>query len=441
MIRSLFVVLYISFISINSYSQDIFKIIGGQESYVMSFKLVNNLIVIPIKVNGNDLNFLLDTGVNNSIMFNLDIRDSLKLKNIQKVRLRGLGEGDYLDAFKSTQNLFRIGKIANGNHMIYLIPGKEFELSSSLGMNISGIIGGDLFRDFIIEINYSSKRIKFFDPQHYIYKLCKKCETFELEFYNSKPYINLSVQNKDLVKTNVKLLIDSGGSDALWLFEKSSDKINIPEKYFQDYLGKGLSGNIYGKRSKINKIIIGDYFFVNANVAYPDSSSIESAYKHKERNGSLGSDILKRFRIVYDYPNKKITFKKKSSFYNEPFLYNMSGIELSYSGDMLVKERQSAISRDNNSQRTSSAVEIVYNYVYAFKKSYQIVEIRRDSPAHKAGLLIGDTLLQINGKPAYNYKLPEIIHMFSNKEGKQIKLLIDRDGSVIPFKFRLEKML
>jgi len=441
MIRSLFVVLYISFISINSYSQDTFKIIGGQESYVMNFKLVNNLIVIPIKVNGNNLNFLLDTGVNNSIMFNLDIKDSLKLKNIQKVRLRGLGEGDYLDAFKSTQNLFRIGRITNGNHMIYLIPGKEFELSSSLGMNISGIVGGDLFRDFIVEVNYSSKRIKFFDPQHYSYKLCKKCETFDLEFYKSKPYIDLKVQNKDLVKTDVKLLIDSGGSDALWLFEKSSDKIKIPEKYYQDYLGKGLSGNIYGKRSKITKIIIGDYFFTDANVAYPDSSSIESAYKNKKRNGSLGSEILKRFRIVYDYPNKKITFKKKSSYFNDPFLYNMSGIELSYSGDMLVRERQSTVTRDNVGQKNSSAVEIVYNYVYAFKKSYQIVEIRRDSPAHKAGLLIGDTMLQINGKPAYNYKLPEIIHMFSHKEGKQIKLLIDRDGSIIPFKFRLKKML
>ena len=441
MLRSLFIVLCTFFISVNCYSQDTFKIIGGQESYAMSFKLINNLIIIPVKVNSSELNFLLDTGVNNTIMFNLSVEDSLKLKNTQKIRLRGLGEGDYIDAIKSTNNQFRIGKIANGYHMIYLIPGKEFDLSSSLGVNINGIIGGDLFRDFIVDINYTTKRLKLYNPNNYIYKRCKKCQIFDLDFYKNKPYINLIVQSKDNVKTEVKLLIDSGASDALWLFDKSSEKIKGPEKYFRDYLGKGLSGNIYGKRSRIEKIIIGDYFFTNANVSYPDSIAIKSVYKHKERNGTLGSELLKRFRVVLDYPAKKITFKKKSTHFNSPFLYNMSGIELSYSGEMLVRERQSSLYGGSNKNGTSTAVEIVYDYVYAFKQSYQISVIRKDSPAYRAGLLLGDVILQINGKPAYSYKLQEITHMFSAKENKRIKLLIDRDGEVLPYSFRLEKML
>ncbi len=441
MLKRVFIVLCAFFISVNCYSQDTFKIIGGQESHSMRFELINNLIIIPVKVNGSELNFLLDTGVNNTIMFNLSLKDSLKLRNTKKIRLRGLGEGDYIDAIKSTNNVFRIGKIVNGYHMIYLIPGKEFDLSANLGVNINGIIGGDLFHDFIIDINYTTKRLKLYNPNSYIYKKCKKCQTFELDFYKNKPYINIAVQSKDDVKTDVKLLIDSGASDALWLFERSSKKIKVPEKYFIDYLGKGLSGNIYGKRGKIDKIIIGDYFFTNANVSYPDSSSIASAYKHKERNGTLGSELLKKFRVIFDYPAKKITFKKKSVYFNAPFLYNMSGIELTYSGNMLVREKQSSIYGGSNKQGTSSAVEIVYNYVYAFKQSYQIAVIRKNSPANKAGLLVGDVILQINGKPAFNYKLQEIIHMFSAKEGKQIRLLIDRGGEVLTYSFRLKKIL
>jgi hypothetical protein len=443
MLRSVFIVICTFFISVNCYSQDTFKVIGGQESHVMPFKMVNNLIVIPIKVNGSELNFLLDTGVNNTIMFNLSIKDSLKLRNTKKIRLRGLGEGDYIDAIKSTNNQFRIGKIVNGYHMLYLIPGKEFNLSSTLGININGIIGSDLFHDFIIDINYNTKKLKFYKPSSYIYKRCKKCQTFDLDFYKNKPYINVVIQFKDNVKTDVKLLIDSGGSDALWLFEKSNKKIKVPKKYFIDYLGKGLSGNIYGKRSKIDKIIIGNYILNNANVAYPDSISIKTVYKYKERNGTLGADLLKRFRVVFDYPAKKITFKKKSTYFNAPFLYNMSGIELTYSGDMLVRERQSSlygggINRKNSS---SSTIEIVYNYVYAFKQSYQISIIRKDSPAYRAGLLVEDVILQINGKPAYNYKMQEIMYILSVKEGKQIRLLIDRDGEVLSYSFRLEKML
>ena len=106
-------ILYLVFIfcSNQAFAQDKFNIVGKNKSYSMPFKMVNNLIIIPIEVNGGTLDFLLDTGVNNSIMFNLSVEDSLKLKEIEKIRLRGLGVGDYIDAIKSNNNVFKIGKI------------------------------------------------------------------------------------------------------------------------------------------------------------------------------------------------------------------------------------------------------------------------------------------------------------------------------------------
>jgi len=423
------------------FSQDKFRIAHDQNSHSASFKLIHNIIILPIEVNGSELNFLLDTGVANSIMFNLSAEDSLRLRDREKIRLRGLGEGGYIDAIRSSNNTFKFGKVVNTNHMIYLIPGNEFELSSHMGIDINGIIGGDLFRDFIVDINYTTKRIKFNKPESYFYKKCKKCQTFDLEFYKEKPYLNIIVQSDNEQPIPVKLLIDSGGGDTLWLFDKSSDDIEIPERNFEDYLGRGLSGNIYGKRSKIGKIEIGDFIFNDANVAYPDSSSIEKAYQHAERNGSLASEILKRFRLIIDYPNKKITFAKKSKYFNDAFLYNMSGIELSYSGSMLVKERDNSVPLGVFNDAESTTIELVYKYVYAFKQSFEIVHLRKDSPAHKAGLQIKDVILQINGKPAYDHKLEEIIHILSTKPNKLIKLIIDRDGEVLSYSFRLENVL
>ncbi len=425
----------------SSFAQDEFRFLQGQDSHTLSFKFINNLIVLPIEVNGHELNFLVDTGVANSIMFNLSVEDSLRLKNTEKIRLRGLGEGGYIDAIRSSNNYFKIGKVVNGNHMIYLIPGKEFELSSHMGININGIIGGDLFRDFIVDINYTTKRIKFYKHESYNYKTCKKCKAFDLEFYKEKPYINIAVQSNNDEQFDVKLLIDLGGGDTLWLFDKSDEKITVPEKSFDDYLGKGLSGNIYGKRSKIGKIIIGEYIFYEANVAYPNLSSIEKAYQFTERNGSLASEILKRFRIIIDYPHKKITFVKKSKYYKDSFLHNLSGIELAYSGKMLVEEKQNSNSESMQPNAEYTTIEFVYKYVYAFKQSYEIVHIRKDSPGYKAGLLIGDVILQINGKPAYDHKLEEIIHIFSTKPDKRINLLVDRNGEVLTYSFRLENVL
>jgi len=422
-IRGLHVVLML-FIVLNSYSQDRFNILGGKDSYTLSFKLMNNLIIIPIEVNGEELNFLLDTGVDNSLLLNLELKDSLNLKNVEKIRLRGLGEGEYLDAIKSRNNTLKLGRIFNNKHIVYAIYSKEFDLSSRLGVDINGIIGGDLFRDFIVEVNYNSKRIKFSNLDTYKYKKCKRCEDFDLHFHKNKPYIYATVDVGK--KIPVKLLIDSGGSGALWLFDQSSIDISIPENHFNDYLGRGLSGNTYGKRSKIKKISLGNYTLMNANVAYPNFSSIEDAYKHVDRNGSIGSEILKRFLIIYDYPNKKLTIKRPSKYYKAPFLYNMSGIELAYSGSKLVKERQTTmLDKGDTNSNDQSTVQLLYSYVYALKSSYRITELSKDSPVALAGLLKDDMLLKINGNAAYNYKLQEITYLFSSKEGKKIKLLVE----------------
>jgi len=420
-------------------SQDNFHINGRSKQESMSFKMINNLIVLPVNVNGSTLNFLLDTGVNNTIMFNLKVEDSLKLKETEKIKLSGLGQGTYIDAVRSKANVFSLGAIRNASHMIYLIPGKEFDLSSKMGITINGIIGGDLFRDFVVDINYSTKRIKFHVPKTYNYRKCKKCQIYDLHFYRKKPYLYLTVETSTTEKIDAKLLIDLGGSDALWLFDRSSEKIKIPEEHFEDYLGKGLSGNIYGKRSKIDKISLGNYIFVSANVAYPDSSSIEKVYEHKERNGTLGSEILKRFKLIIDYPNKRITFKNPSSYFNDPFVYNMSGIELSHNGSMVVPERKEDFKQGG--EINSSTIHLLYSYIYALKPSYVISEVRKNSPAFEVGLKPGDVVLKINNRNSYSYKLEEIIHMFSTKEGKKIRLVVSRDGVELVFGFELRKIL
>lgn len=424
----------------NTFSQDKFLLESNLKKNTISFKMVNDLMIIPVEVNGSKLSFLLDTGVNNTLMFNLSVEDSLKLKDTRKIKIRGLGEGNYINAVQSKNNTFKIGKVVNKNHMTFLIPGKEFDLSARLGVDINGIIGGDLFRDMIIEVNYSKKRIKFHNPQKYVYKKCKRCEEFNLTFHKGKPYVDIKVKDKNKL-IDTKLLIDTGGSKTVWLFDKSSDAITLPKKYFNDFLGRGLSGNIYGRRSKIDEVIIGKHIFKDANVAYPDSLSIATAYDYKERNGSLGAGILKRFKVLFDYKDKKIVFKRKSRFYKDPFAYNKSGLELIHGGSMLVKNtKPSDATLTLGGSSDKPIVQVVSEYVYDFKPVFAIAHIRENSPAAKAGLLEKDILLEINGKRAYNYKLEEIIHLFSQEEGKKIRLLIERNGVKMLYEFRLKNM-
>ena len=86
MYRKYLLFLIFSFSSILSiYSQKGFRF--QERSKIkqrVSFRLINNLIVIPVEINGQELSFILDTGVNKTIIFNLSKSDSIGLQNPKK---------------------------------------------------------------------------------------------------------------------------------------------------------------------------------------------------------------------------------------------------------------------------------------------------------------------------------------------------------------------
>ena len=148
---------FIFFLSLNISAQREFKLVDGLKKQSISFKMLSNLIVLPINVNGRGLNFILDSGVGSTILFNLNPSDSLNLRNIQKLKLQGLGQGGAVEAILSRGNELSLGSIRSENQKVYVIFNDSFDLSSKLGITIHGIIGYELLKDFIVRINYSSK--------------------------------------------------------------------------------------------------------------------------------------------------------------------------------------------------------------------------------------------------------------------------------------------
>ncbi len=404
------------------------------------FRLVNNLIIIPVTVNGTELSFILDSGVGSPILFNLSNQDSVQINNVSEIRIKGLGQGKPIDALSSNGNVFQLKKLVNRNQPLYVVMDRGLNFSPALGIPIHGIIGYDLFNDFIVDINYAKKIIKFHDPRFYRYKKGRQEKTLALEVKGKKAYINGNVHLSGTGNVPVKLLLDTGSSDAIWLFE--DEDLGIPDKNYDDFLGMGLSGHVFGKRTMVNSLSLGGFTLKNAKAAFPNKESFNNVKSFGDRNGSIGGEMLKRFNFVFDYPNNKVSLRKNKNF-SIPFQYNMSGIDLQHNGVRYISE-SIADSRGVVQKKGKSFgdVQILLENRTRISLVPEIIVsgIRAGSPADEAGLKAGDIILAVNGKSIHRYKLQEVLQMLNEKDGKKIKVQIARRQNNLLFSFVLKHM-
>lgn len=435
-----FVFLLVSFYGL---AQDKMFFTGGKQKQRISFDFTANLIVLSAELNGKEVNLVLDSGSSKTIIFGVKNSDSLQLNESKKIQLRGLGKGKPIAGIISKNNQIRIKSILGVNQTVYVVLDDKFDLSSKIGKTIHGIIGYNLLKSFVTDINYASKRITFYNPDTYKPKKSKKYKSFDIIFHDKKPYVFGKISLPNHEEKQVKLLVDSGSSDALWLFENEAEGIRTPKIFFNDKLGEGLSGSIMGKRSKITSFKLGSYVFNRPTTAFLDSVASSFARKVKDRNGSIGSRILKRFRLIIDYPHQKIYLKKTRNFDKE-FKYNRAGMEVAYFGKMLTHQKyifQNTLTGGEEDSGTSQSNSLSYDYKYVFKPLYGINHIRPNSPADLAGLKVNDILIEINGKPAHTYKIEHIIALFYGDVGDLVELLVERRGGNFQYKFKLEKLL
>lgn len=405
------------------------------------FDFSNNLIIIDAQINGVTLKFILDTGTEKNILFSFPQNDSIVLYNPIKTKIAGVGNGKPLDVIISNKNHFQINEFKDNDFSILIFNESNVNFLSRLGKEVNGIIGSDFFKNRLIEINFEKKKIFIHKEHNYIKnRKFRKYSKLKLDVVHNKPYLTLnSIFDKEQIP--LKLLIDTGLTDGLWLFK--NNLINEPKKYIKDYLGFGLAGDILGKRSRVSQIVLSQFEFNDVLVTFPDSTAFENINIIEGRNGSFGIELLKRFHLFMDYKNETM-YLRKNKFFNTPFHYNMSGIEIQHAGIEMVKEKVLF----NSSGNEINALEFVYDnpelrftYKYVFKPFYIISNIRENSPAHLAGLLVNDKILKINKKESNQYSIEKIRDILLSEEGKKIKMEVERDEKIIKVEFILKKII
>ncbi len=419
------------------FSQDGF-VISNPKKTTIPFQLINNLIFIPVNINGVDLTFLLDSGVNETILFSLDQKE-VNFNNVEKINFSGLGESINIEGLKSENNIVNIGKdYKDSQHLVFIILNESINFSSHVGIPVNGIIGYHFFKNHPIEINYTSKKIIIYNNEKTFAQRQKRFSEFPITIEGNKPYIMAEMEMTDQ-KVNSKMLLDLGNSDAVWLFPKVIEDFEYNRPNIEDYLGRGFNGDIFGKRSRIHSLSLGKYEFEQPLSAMPDEFSIQNLKIVPNRKGSIGSDILRRFTVIFDYPGKKLYLKRNKNYF-DPFQFNSSGLDILQDGmtwekDLVTFETKKTVFSEGNLQNESPE-KFLYNFV--LKPKFTVAGCRKDSPCFKAGIRKNDQLISIDKKTVGNMSMQTINDYFKQEDGKKIYLQIERNDQLLNITLTLQ---
>jgi hypothetical protein len=378
---------------------------GNRRRINIPIEVYNNLVVVPVMLNNSvPLKFILDTGVRSTILIEKTYTDLLGVQYSRKITLYGVGNNKTVEAYVATNVSIELPGLDGAGQSMLVLEEDYLNLRNHLGTEVHGIIGYDVFSRFVVEINYQRNLLTLHKPL--FYKPRPRDKAIDLEVYDTKPYVQIPLQLNDTVGIQAKLMIDTGASHALVLHTDSHERITLPGQNIETKLGRGLAGEIEGHLARIDGVQLSDYALSDVIVSYPDDATYSDSLFVAERNGTIGGEMLRKFRVVIDFFGEKI-YLRKNARYKKPFDYNMSGIEFSARGNDL--------------------------------NTFVIYDVRKYSPAHHAEVMPGDTILQINSLESDRLELSNIYSMLNRKAGKRVRLKLRRNGQILSKEFWLRK--
>ena len=433
---------FILFVFINSTlisAQEIgLQLSDNVKSETISFQLIKNLVVIPVNLNGHKMNFIVDSGLRETILLS-QFNDALDHKTLKQINLKGLGNtGEGTIGYYSSSNMLTIGK----NYFSFKIPivviqDEKFNLFSRLGIDVHGIIGYEFFRNYPIKIDYVKQKITIYKTLENNKKL-KKYTVNELEISpEKKPFVRIDFSHqKEYLQQ--KMLIDIGNSDGLWLFKTQFDDLAQPNQVFFDELGRGFNGTVSGERGTINQVSLGKSTFKNPLIAIPDPNSIQFINVKNERKGSIGNEILRRFTIILDYNQNKLYYKPNKN-YDDAFHYNRSGLTIVHDSFEWDNSEITMNYKGNNStEKENIGLTQKMNYQIVLKPVYKIEHVRKNSNAELAGLKANDQLIKLNHKKVEKMSLSDIENFMREHEYETITIEILRNNQPKNIEFKLD---
>lgn len=371
------------------------------------FEYINGFIVIEVLFNQTfPLKFIVDTGAGNTIISKKEIVALFNLPYGRTFEVYGADLSTVLYAHLVKSVHLSSANLIAPNQDILVLEEDYFDFQRITGLDIHGVLGADMFRQHVVQIDYRKRELTIYKSKSKKLKY-KGYEEMDLVIQKSKPYIVAHTELLNKTTIDTKLLIDTGAATALLLDTNSDESMTLPENIIPGSLGFGLGGHIQGYIGRVNSLKFGS-FKLDGVVCRFQEVPKDTIGNLIARNGIIGNYILDRFSVIIDYPEQRFHIKPVRRW-KRKFSFDKSGINF---------------------------ISVGLN-----ERTYYVNTVLEGSPADLAGIEAGDVIQQINNIPNALLSFNSINRILHAKAGKKVKFKIKRENDIIKTKFRLKDLI
>jgi hypothetical protein len=373
------------------------------QALTVPFELYDNFVFLQVRVNGSEpRSFLLDTGASTSFL-NETLADSLSLV-LKRQHGSNIGAGESSTKLAFAKNIvLSLAGVDLPAQTVAVVPLAKLE--SKIGHGIGGIVGADLFKRYVVTIDYAVNGITLGDPNAFAYHGKGEVITFRLS--GNRPFFKAAVTPISATPIEAEFVIDTGDNSTVTFHTPFVKKHNLlaSSQTLIPHVSQGLSGESRSWRGRVSRLQLGKFAIDKPIATFSEATKGSEA--DRSYDGVLGGEILRRFTVTLDY-SRRLMFLEPNSALTDPYDTDMSGARLAALGPDF--------------------------------RTIMVESVTEGSAASESGLAPGDRIETVDDKTARDLSLQQIKQMFK-QDGSQYLLGVRRGKDLIRLTIKIQRLI
>ncbi len=247
------------------------------------------MIIIPVVFDGRrTLNFILDNGTKNPVIFSKAYVRNMKLDYGPTIRFRGVGSKRTIQGQVVKGASLHLSGAATDHIGMVVLNRNPLEGLSIKGKVIHGVLGSTLFNCFMVEVDYVLQQLRLHDRSAFVAD--GSYEPMAMKIIESKPFVRATV-TKGGQHIHSNFMIDTGFNNVLMLLLPDYIDHTAFVRRSRRKIGFGYGGDIFARVGRMDTLRIGSLVLDAPYTMVPDS---KKNHLHQEtpdfaRQGTLGN--------------------------------------------------------------------------------------------------------------------------------------------------------